>query len=94
MFEPIGSTVKALVTAHEDWKATYGETVTVYSEGLLFASACTTLNDAEVDAAMAVLPSGTSGGWTRSKEPFAGGQPNPCPCDASPESRRHILFEA
>lgn len=95
MSEPISSTTQALVSAHEDWKAQHAGDVIVYAEGLCFASVCTSLDDDGVSKAMAARPSGTTGGWTRSADThFTGGQPNPCPCEVSPESRRHILFEA
>ena len=86
---------KALLGAYTAWDAEYAAEVTVYSEGLLHASACTALDDEQTDAAMAARPSGTSGGWTRSADThFDDGKPNPCPCDAEPQTRRHVLYEA
>lgn len=77
------------------WESAYGESVTVYGEGLIYASVCTALDDEATDAAMASRPSGTRGGWTRSADThFEGGLPNPCRCDTHPETRRHVLYEA
>jgi hypothetical protein len=85
----------ALTATYESWTGTYGDTVTVYGEGLIYASVCTALDDEATDAAMATRPSGTSGGWTRSADThFDGGLPNPCPCDTHPDTRRHVLYEA
>ena len=93
--EPISSTVQALLAGHADWDTKYADTVTIYHEGLLYASVCTSLDDAAVDTAMAELPSGTSGGWSRSIDThFVTGEPNPCPCDTDPTTRRHVLYEA
>jgi hypothetical protein len=91
----LSESTKALLGAFTDWDATYGADVTVYSEGLCMASVCTRLDDEQTDAAMAARPTGSSGGWQRSTDPtFAGGEPNPCPCDAEPQARRHVLYEA
>lgn len=64
----------------------------VYSEGICFASVCTTLS---VDDATKELntrrPSGLHHGWSLSKESFATGQSNPCACDQD-AARRHMLF--
>lgn len=71
-----------------------GDDLSVFGEGLVYASVCTSLDDAASDALMAQRLSGTDGGWKRSADPtFASGEPNPCPCERSPDSRRHILYE-
>lgn len=84
-----------LLASFNSWDATYGSDVTVYLEGLVYASVCTALDDEATDTAMAARPTGRSGGWQRSKDAtFQGGEPNPCPCDTTPETRRHVLYEA
>jgi hypothetical protein len=91
----LSESTKALIASHDSWTTTYGASVTVYGEGLLYASVCTALDDAATDEAMAARPSGTRGGWTRSADThFSGGGPNPSPCDTDPDARRHILYEA
>jgi len=87
--------MKALLNSFADWDETYKASITVYLEGIFYASACTTLDDEALDKAMGMRPAGTSGGWKRSADThFSGGQPNPCPCEVEPEIRRHVLFEA
>ena len=81
---------KKLLADFDAFDASTSETLRVYMEGLFYASVCTTLNDAEADAAMARRP-GTR--WERADEPFQTGEPNPCQCDTEP-GRRHILYAA
>lgn len=91
----LSNNTKALIAAHSDWTETYAETVIVYTEGLIYASVCTALDDEATDAAMAARPAGTRNGWTRSQDAtFEGGGSNPCPCDQFPDTRRHVLYEA
>lgn len=91
----LSESTQHLLASFTTWDATYSGDVTVYHEGLLYASVCTTLDDAATDAAMAARPSGGSGGWQRSKDAtFVSGEPNPCPCDTDPDTRRHVLYEA
>lgn len=87
---------KKLIRAHEEWQAANpAAELLVYSERLFYASVCTSLDDEELDRRMAARPAAATHGWVRSEEAhFAGGQPNPCPCDQRPESHRHVLFEA
>jgi hypothetical protein len=67
-------------------------TFTVYKMGLTYASACTSLPDDEATARMnAEWPSGVASQWTIADEAFAGGEPNPSPCNTG-DSNRHILF--
>ena len=65
----------------------------IYSEGLFFASVCSSLSQAEVEAWMARKPCGTTNGWTLADEPFRSGKPNPCLCNHD-ASRQHWLFAA
>lgn len=91
----LGKFVNDLVSAHEAWNPRYRDTVTVYSQGLLYASVCTSLDDKGVDEAMGALPATVTRGWTRSADAtFDGGQPNPCPCEQRPDTHRHVLYEA
>ena len=69
------------------------ETFHIYSEGLLFASVCSSLPQQEVEARMHKVICGTKSGWGLSKaETFEGGQPNPCLCDQKPQTHKHYLF--
>lgn len=69
--------------------------VIVYSVGICAASVCA-INDADADevaaAVNAAAPTGISSKWEVSDEAFATGEPNPCPCNGRPESRRHWLL--
>jgi hypothetical protein len=68
-------------------------TVTVYSYGLCYASACASLDASreEVeDAVNASHPTGLENGWQVADENFSGGEPNPCPC--SEEGKQHWLL--
>lgn len=64
---------------------------TVYSSGLCYLSACT--DDTDDEATRCVNLSNPTGiaPWKIADEPFAGGQPNPCPCTVE-EGKRHVLF--
>lgn len=85
---------RQLIADLDAWADGNGDDLTIYGEGICYASVCTSLPDDEVDARMAARPTGASHGWARSADAtFAGGQPNPCPCDTEPATRRHILFE-
>ena len=66
-----------------------------YGEGLCYASACTSLSDAEAIARMNEVPAGTANGWQLSTDgTFADGTPHPHPCPDNPDTHRHLLFEA
>ena len=66
----------------------------IYTEGLCFASVCTSLSDDEATARMPL--SGTSMGWQIADQPFNAGTPretpNGSPCPDYP-GNRHLLFE-
>ena len=67
----------------------------VYTEGLCYASVCSSLAQAEVVARMRRRPCGTTGGWVLSDhKEFAEGKPNPCPCEQHPKTHKHYLFAA
>lgn len=87
--------MKALIAELERFDRVAGDDLTVYHEGLCYASVCTSLTDEQADAMMATRPCGTTGGWRRSADThFAGGEPHPAPCDRDPDTRRHLLYEA
>lgn len=68
--------------------------VTVYASGLVCCSVCTDLKGIRrITAAVNLVnPTGIRSQWKKSKDKtFAGGQPNPCPCDKDPK-RKHYLF--
>jgi hypothetical protein len=70
--------------------------ISIYNNGVCHCSVCVPAGmerevvETEVNAAH---PTGISSSWSISKdETFAGGQPNPCPCDDDPQ-RMHYLME-
>ena len=66
----------------------------VYSEGLCFASVCSSLGAERTAHRMrSESPSGTENGWCLANEAFASGEPNPCPCNHYPKTHKHYLFE-
>lgn len=71
-----------------------GDSFVIYSEGLLFASVCSSLKKEEVERRMARIPCGTTNGWTLSSKDFNNGSPNGCPCDQKPTTHHHYLFAA
>ena len=64
------------------------------SAGLVYASVCTSLEERETtDRLNLVWPTGLSYGWAPAEdETFATGQTNPCKCEMSPETHRHVLY--
>lgn len=74
--------------------ASESEEFTVYSEGLCFASVCSTLSQEETERRMAQRLCGTTNGWTLADGPFETGQPNLTPCNNNPTTHMHYLFEA
>lgn len=69
--------------------------VVVYAEGLCFLSACVHNSVSSEDAERFVRMNhvaGTSNNWKLHDEPFNTGEPNPCPCDKFPDTRKHYLF--
>lgn len=73
-----------------------GDGVHVYSNGLVHCSACApkSMTREEVaDAVNAKNPTGIESGWSVSGDAeFAGGGPNPSPCDQEPDARLHWLM--
>lgn len=65
----------------------------VYSVGLVYASACSSLSPEETAERLnQECPTGISSGWYLSSDPFRTGEPNPCPCGDSPATHKHYLF--
>lgn len=65
----------------------------VYSVGFVNASVCTSLSVAEATKRLNLEhPSGCRSKWKKSKTGFCDGHTNPCPCNLSPDTHRHILF--
>lgn len=60
-----------------------------WNVNLLYAEACTSLDDDQALQRARTCPSGTSGGWIRSNR-----WPQSKPCKDQPETHRHLLFEA
>lgn len=72
------------------------EKVIPYSIGPMTASVCAD-NSLSLEEVVTefnkISPSGTMNGWGLSPDThFLQGQPNPCPCDRYPETRKHYLF--
>lgn len=70
--------------------------ITVYAVGMCAASACAA-NDVPLEAVEARVnaehPTGIASRWRVSADAaFAGGEPNPCPCNDKPATHRHILL--
>jgi hypothetical protein len=65
--------------------------VEIYTMGLCHASLCAPVEMSREDVLRHAGPSGTSGGWVISDEPFADGAPNPSPCEREP-GRQHWLL--
>ena len=65
-------------------------TFNAYAVGPCYASACTSLADADATAQMNTEhPEGT---WLIAAENFANGDRNGRPCNHQPDTHRHILF--
>lgn len=68
---------------------------TAYGMGLCYASVCTALTDEQATERLnAEQPTGIESRWRVSPaSTFRRGGPNPGPCEESPGTHRHILFE-
>lgn len=67
----------------------------IYGTGLVYTSVCAVASMPAEEVARRLNeenPSGVMHPWTLAEENFRGGNPNPCPCDLSPETHRHYLF--
>jgi len=64
----------------------------VYSEGIIYASVCSSLAQAEVEKRMALRLCGAREGWKLSQRKFSGGEDNPTSCGLKPETHKHYLF--
>ena len=79
--------LEAAITAEE------GDDFTIYSEGLVNASVCSSLGLEETVARMQRRISGTDAGFILSENKnFSTGQTNPCPCERNPKTHQHYLF--
>jgi len=65
-------------------------TTTPYSVGLCYASVCTDDDDATMLASINLSHPTGVGEWQIADEPFASGDPNPCPCNHD-AAKRHVL---
>lgn len=73
-----------------------GEGVRVYAFGLCFASACVPkgMDRSTVEAVVNALyphPKESELRWAIADEPFASGDPNPCPCNDSADRLHYLL---
>lgn len=69
--------------------------VLIYAVGVCMLSACAAIEidrDVVVKAANATETTGLDHGWAIADENFATGEPNPCPCNNFPTTRRHWLL--
>lgn len=69
----------------------------VYASGLACMSVCVPndwTREQVAEVANRMRPNGLPTDWQVSEAPqFAGGEPNPCPCNADPDNRTHYLVE-
>lgn len=65
---------------------------TVYTEGLCYASVCSSLPQAVVEARMRERNTNIESGWKLSKDKFNSGESNPCACNMNQETHKHYLF--
>lgn len=64
-----------------------------YSVGLVNASVCTSLHNAEATFRLNFEhPTGIESRWEIADEPFLDGTPNGAPCPHNPGTHRHLLF--
>ena len=74
-------------------KADQDESFTIYAEGLVYASVCSSLGPEDTARRMAAHVCGTEHGWEISEDKtFASGEPNPHPCKQKPTTHKHYLF--
>lgn len=68
--------------------------LTIYTQGLVATSVCTTIEDREEieDRVNLATPTGISSRWKLSKDPtFADGKPNPCRCTIDAHRWHYLL---
>lgn len=64
-----------------------------YAIGVLYASVCTSLDNAAAAARMNTEhPTGSATPWQIADEAFRSGEPNGVACHDYPETHRHLLF--
>jgi len=67
--------------------------IDVYSEGVMCACVCSDLSQEEVIEHMKTRHrAGETLVWELSEEPFATGEPNPCPCDTLPGCKHYLFY--
>lgn len=65
----------------------------IYSNGLCHCSVCSSLSLEEtLKRVNTENPTGLKNKWGLKCKFFATGEPNPCPCNISPETHKHYLF--
>ena len=71
------------------------ETIEIYSVGICYMSVCAS-NNISLDKIEMIAndryPTEISHHWSIANEPFISGDPNPCPCDKFPDTRKHYLL--
>lgn len=78
----------------EEFRDGQEENFKIYAEGLFYSSVCSSLSEGETVRRMQSLPSGTTRGYILSGDKtFASGEPNPTPCNETPKTHKHYLFE-
>lgn len=71
--------------------------VDVYAIGMCYMSVCAPI-EFDIDAIELIVnmrhPTGIERKWTMSADStFITGQPNPCPCDGNPLTKKHYLLD-
>lgn len=66
---------------------------TVYSEGIVYASVCSSLPLKETLERLRRKHPSAVEPWVLADEPFRAGQENPCPCENHPATHKHYLLE-
>lgn len=66
---------------------------TVYAEGIVYASVCSSLPLKETLERLRRKHSSAVEPWVLADERFRSGEENPGPCDKYPPTHRHYLFE-
>lgn len=69
--------------------------VEIYAVGMVSLSVCSVLPPDETEKKVnEIYPTGISSQWQLSSdETFRTGEPNPCPCEQHPTTRKHYLME-
>lgn len=66
----------------------------IYSNGIVFCSVCSSLTPEDTIKRVNIEnPTGLNADWKLSARNFDSGESNPCPCNISPDTHKHYLFE-